>query len=82
MDNTNEDGTFKYGTSDLYCCHCKLLKQFHHRDGMVFFMSDESAVSLSMPGNGQNSREYIVVEDVRPRDFVLTQAISQQKVRS
>ena len=43
-------------------------------------MSDESAASLTLHFNRQNQRQYIRVEDVRPRDYVTTQDKEKEKV--
>ena len=45
-------------------------------------MSDESAASLTLHFNRQNQRQYIRVEDVRPRDYVTTQDKEKEKVRN
>ena len=51
------------------------------RNNIVFFMSDESIASLTLHFNRQNQRQYIRVEDVRPKDYVTTQDKEKTKVR-
>ena len=47
---------------------------------MVYMSGDESEVSLTSHCNRKNQVQYIRIEDLRPRDFHVAQAIRGEKV--
>ena len=47
---------------------------------MVYMSGDESEVSLTSHCNRKNHVQYIRVEDVRPKEFSVPQAIRGEKV--